>query len=251
MNDHRLSQIETAWSIVRRAHGDESIAARSAQEHLLHQYGSAIQRYLLAALRDQTAADDVYQDFAVRFVRGDFHNASQDRGRFRSFLKTSLFRLVADYFRAKKKLPAIALDSEVVVADDSSDVVDREQEFLQIWRDEMLKRAWAALSAAEAETGKPWFTVMRLRVDHPDLRSTALAKVIGEELGKPVSPANARVLLHRSREKFSNLLIDSVSDSLSTTNINEVEEELAELELLEYCQAILEERKRQSPPEGS
>jgi len=88
MENNRLSQIETAWSIVRRAHGDESIAARSAQEQLLDQYGSAIQRYLLGALRDATAADDVYQDFAVRFVRGDFHNASQDRGRFRSFLNT-------------------------------------------------------------------------------------------------------------------------------------------------------------------
>lgn len=241
--DDRLSQIETAWSIVRRAHGEESIVARSAQAQLLEQYSSAIQRYLLAALKDPTAADDVYQDFAVRFVRGDFHNASQDRGRFRSFLKTSLFRLVADYYRAQKKDHAVPIETNAVVVDDSDEQLEREREFVQVWRDEMLKRSWDALSDAEAKSGKPWFTVMRLRVDNPELRSADLASKLGSELGKKVTPANVRVLLHRAREKFSNLLIDCVSDSLNTTEVHEVEEELAELELLEYCQAVLEQRK--------
>ncbi len=243
MNDHRLSQIETAWSIVRRAHGEESLVARSAQEQLLEQYGSAIQRYLLAALRDPSAADDVYQDFAVRFVRGDFHRASQDRGRFRSFLKTSLFRLVADHYRSRQKHRAIELGNEGIVAEDSDDALHREREFTQVWRDEMLKRAWDALLVAEQEAGKPWFSVMQLRVQNPQMRSTALAEALGTQIGKKITPANARVLLHRAREKFSNLLIDCVSNSLNSTELHEVEEELAELELLEYCQNVLEQRR--------
>ena len=241
MDNDRLSQIETAWSIVRRAHSDSSPSARDAQEQLLKQYGAAIHRYLQAALRDSAAAVDVYQDFAVRFVRGHFHNASQDKGRFRSFLKTSLFRMVADHRRAEQKKAGRQLPADHVDETDSSD--QREREFAQVWRDEMLKRAWDALAALEAESGRPWFAVMRLRVDNPTVQSPDLALLLSEELGRRVTTGNVRVLLHRAREHFSRLLIDCISDSLNTSDVEEIEEELAELELLEYCQDALAERK--------
>ncbi len=95
----RLSQIDTVWSVVRRAHGDRSQECQAAQQNLLDRYGFAIRRYLLAALRDETAADDVFQEFALAFVRGDYQRADPERGKFRNFLKTILFRLVADFRR--------------------------------------------------------------------------------------------------------------------------------------------------------
>ena len=240
MNDHRLSQIETAWSIVRRAHGAQSVAARSAQEQLLDQYGSAIRRYLLAALRDQTAADDVYQDFAVRFVRGDFRNASSDRGRFRSFLKTTLFRMVADFYRSRKARPAVAISPDLSLADSDNEAQRREQEFAQVWRDEMLTRAWDALEEAESQSGKPWFSVMKLRVNNPQIGSKELAEQLATQLGKKVTPTNLRVLLHRARDKFSQLLVDAVADSLDSSNPADIEQELAELKLLVYCRPTLD-----------
>ena len=50
--DHRLSQIETLWSVVRRAHDGAGTLVKSAQEQLLERYESAIRRYLQAALRE-------------------------------------------------------------------------------------------------------------------------------------------------------------------------------------------------------
>ncbi len=242
-HDDRLSQIETAWSIVRRAHGDESLDARSAKEQLIERYGSAIRRYLLGALRDEISADDVYQEFAVSFINGDFHRASQEKGRFRSFLKTALFRLVADHYRAKKRRNAIPLEHDPDAASFVADARVHEEAFAEVWRDEMLKRSWNSLAEAEKRSGKPWFTVMRLRVEQPELRSAQLAELVSAELERPITSANVRVLLHRARERFSALLIDSIAESLNTTCVEEIEEELAELRLLEYCHAALEQRK--------
>ena len=104
-DNDRLSQIETLWSMVRRAHDDGATQANSAQSKMLDRYGGAAKRYLRAVVKDDDAADDVYQDFAVRFLKGDFADVSPERGKFRAFLKTVLFRTAMDYFRQKRRGP--------------------------------------------------------------------------------------------------------------------------------------------------
>src|SRR5262249_8409202 len=73
-NPH-LSQIETHWSAVFLAHRGPRDAAAEAQRALMERYGGAVHRYLLASLRDPEAADDLAQEFALRFLRGDFRRA--------------------------------------------------------------------------------------------------------------------------------------------------------------------------------
>lgn len=242
----RLSQIETLWSVVRQAHQSDEAAARDAQRHLLEQYGSAILRYLNAKLRDPAVADDVYQDFAVKFIRGDFQKASPTIGRFRTFLRTVLFRQIADYYRAKKRRGQVQLDVEMYEPASDADEVLRDEQFAEVWRDEMLKQAWDALYDLESKFEKPWYSVLQLRVRNPQMRSADLAKAVGEKLDKPMTSANVRVLLHRAREKFSVLLIETISNSLNATSADDIEHELAELKLLPYCQAALDQlRKRE------
>ena len=43
------------------------------------QHCGAAYRYLLGAVHDPDAADDLCQDFAVRFLRGDFRRADPGR----------------------------------------------------------------------------------------------------------------------------------------------------------------------------
>ncbi|MEX2093624.1 MAG: hypothetical protein WD971_13145, partial [Pirellulales bacterium] len=80
--DPHLSQIQTLWSVVELAHGDDP-AMQSAQQKMLDRYGGAVRRYALAALRDEDAADEVFQEFALKFVRGDFRAAAVQRLRVR------------------------------------------------------------------------------------------------------------------------------------------------------------------------
>ena len=97
-----LSEMATLWSLVRRAHHGPAETAGSARQQLLQQYSEAVFRYLRGALRNEDAAEELSQEFALRFLRGDFHRADPGRGRFRAYVKTALFRLVVDYIRRRQ-----------------------------------------------------------------------------------------------------------------------------------------------------
>jgi hypothetical protein len=77
LND-RLSQITTAWSLLRQAHAAAAVDPQGDRQALLDRNYGAVYRYLLGATRDEEAALELFQDFAVRFLRGDFHGAQFD-----------------------------------------------------------------------------------------------------------------------------------------------------------------------------
>jgi RNA polymerase sigma-70 factor (ECF subfamily) len=241
-DEAHLSQIETLWSVMRRAHGDGQTLAVSAQQQLLERYGGAAKRYLRAVVKDGDAAEDLYQDFAVKFLRGDFASAAPDRGRFRAFLKTTLFRMAMDHHRRRQRGPQRQEWDSAIQPTSPEEERESDVQFAMSWREELLARAWASLAACEAETGQPFHTTLELRVAAPDLHSPELAQRLSEKLGREISAANVRVILHRAREKFADLLLDEVVHSLDQPTMDELEEELCELRLLEYCKPALEAR---------
>jgi RNA polymerase sigma-70 factor (ECF subfamily) len=245
--DEHLSRIQTAWSMVRRAHGDHT-AVQSAQHALLERYGGAVRRYALAALRNEDAADEVFQEFALRFVRGDFGTADPERGRFRAFVKTVVYRLVVDYQRRqKKRLREAPMHSNIAEqAGGTVDPATGDALFHQSWRDELLARCWQRLAEDEAQSGKPHHTVLRYRVDHPDAHSPELAEGLSQKLGKRINAGAVRVLLHRAREAFAELLLLEVMESLDDASLDEAEQELIDLDLLEYCRPALDRRRAKS-----
>jgi RNA polymerase sigma-70 factor (ECF subfamily) len=243
-SDERLSQIQTLWSVVQRAHADDLQLVRPAQERLLSTYTGAIRRYLRAALRSDDAADDVLQEFSLRFVRGDFQNVNPERGRFRSFLKTCLYHLIVDYQRRQKRGGVALPDDNQLAAAAVASEPESDSAFLRSWREDLLGRAWKKLEDDERSTGKPYHTVLRVRTEFPEHSSTQLAEVMTERLGREITSANVRVLLHRARELFAEFLLNAVIDSLPDSRRDLLEEELIELQLLDYCRAALE---RQEP----
>ncbi len=77
--DERLSRISTFWSAVHVAHEDPADARQAAQNLLLERYSGAAYRYLLGAVRDPDVAAELFQDFALRFLRGDFQRLPAPR----------------------------------------------------------------------------------------------------------------------------------------------------------------------------
>jgi RNA polymerase sigma-70 factor (ECF subfamily) len=238
----RISHISTCWSLVFQAHRGQPGSVQPAQQLLMERYSGAVYRYLLGALRNSDAADDVAQEFALRFVRGDFKQANPDRGRFRDFIKTALFHLVIDYHRKQKARcqPLLTDASELAVEDSMA----ADAEFLKRWREELLNRTWDALSAIEKTTGQVFYTVLRYRAEHPDARSGRIAEQLGARLDKPLTDAGVRQTLHRAREKFAELLVDEVRLSLQTQDPHRVEQELIDLDLLPYCRSAFERSTR-------
>jgi RNA polymerase sigma-70 factor (ECF subfamily) len=239
-----LSRIPTAWSMVRRAHGDHT-AVQVAQRTLLDRYGGAVRRYALAALRDEDAADEVFQEFALRFVRGDFRNADPERGRFRALVKTAVYRLIIDYQRRQNKRSREGLLQSHLAAPLGSEKECPLEDalFKASWRDELLARSWQKLADEESRTDKPYHTVLRFRVDHPELHSPELAAGLSERLGKSINAGAVRVLLHRAREMFGDLLLTEAVGSLADPSLDEAEQELIDLDLLEYCRPALQRRR--------
>src|SRR5262249_42968954 len=105
----RLSCIDTSWSTVYQAHQGQGDEVVSAQRQLLMRYYHPVARYLRALVRDAEAAEELTQEFAVRFLRGDFRRADPSRGRFRDLLKRALRHLAIDHWRRrrveKEKMP--------------------------------------------------------------------------------------------------------------------------------------------------
>jgi RNA polymerase sigma-70 factor (ECF subfamily) len=117
--------------------------------------------------------------------------------------------------------------------------------FQSSWRDELLARCWQKLADDERASGKPYHSVLRYRVDHPDLRSPDLAAGLSEQLGKEINAGAVRVLLHRARELFGEILLDEVTESLTSGSLDDAGQELIDLELHEYCRPALEKRREQ------
>src|SRR5262245_43618137 len=238
--DQRLSQIATQWTMLYQAHKGEADEAAVARQVLMQRYCGAVFRYLLRAVRDVTVAEDLTQEFALRFVQGRFGQVDREQGRFRSYVKGALFRLVQDYYRDVGRAPKLVpLDQEepVPAADEQAAA---EQAFRDSWRQELLSRAWKALAQVEAETGQPYYELLRRRVDEPDLSSSDLAEDLSKRLGRTFTPAGIRQLVHRARERFAELLLDDIRQSLDDAPVERVLEELAELNLLKYCKDVLE-----------
>ncbi len=239
-SSQRLSRISTIWTLVYQAHGAPADAA-AAQRELMQRYGGAAHRYLLGALRDPDAADELFQEFALRFVRGDFKNARAERGRFRDFVKTALFHLVVDHQRRQQKRPRpLADDAGPAVA--PQDPGESERIFLESWRDELMERTWLALQEWENSTGQPHYTVLHFRGEHPNLSSAEVAAQLGPRLGRAYSVDALRHALQRAREKFTDLLLEEVVHSLEGPSPERLEQELADLGLLTYCRAALRRR---------
>ncbi len=240
--EQHLSHIATQWSVVRRAHSDDDDRA-AAQQALLERYGGAVRRYLIASLRDTDAADEVFQDFALRFVRGDFHKAHPNHGKFRSFLKTVISRMIIDYHRGRQRQrrhePQMPEDCPSAVAPNPAVVDADDEQFLTSWREDVLARCWDQLRRVEAANGRPLYTVLRHRVEHPQASSQELAEQLSARLGRPLTAGNVRVMVHRARDKFAALVLKEIADSLEDASIDLLEQELIALRLHDYCRDAL------------
>jgi RNA polymerase sigma-70 factor (ECF subfamily) len=193
-------------------------------------------------LPDPDAADEVYQEFSLQLVHGKLGGADSGRGRFRDFVKGTLFHLIADYRAKRRRWPDPLPTGEVSLA--ASENTESRRDFDNSWCDEVLARAWAALAGNEDEPGGGnMYAVLRFRAEHPDMHSSQMAEQLSVDLGQPFSAVGVRQILHRARERFARLLLEEVADSMDNPTIDALEDELIELCLLEYCRTALRERR--------
>lgn len=237
--ESRMSRISTQWTLVFQAHGGVADAPESAQRRLMQRYCGAAYRYLLGAVRNPDIADDLCQEFALRFLRGDFRRADPGRGRFRDYLKTSLRHLVTDYFRVRQQ----QLNLPENAPEPAAPMLDSEEDFLAGWRAELLERTWKAL----AEVNASYHAVLLARTREPEASSAELADRLSTTLGKTVTGDWVRKTVQRGQAKFAELLIAEAATSLESAAAEVVRQELGALDLVRYCRSVLDQRAKKTP----
>lgn len=230
--EERLSRMQTHWTLFAKAHQHEDEASRLLRGRLLERYVSGVFRYLLAATRDPDVAEDLCQEFAMRFVQGDFRRADPQKGRFRDYLKTSLANLLRDHYRTRNAQPGPLCEDAAVAVDYSEPDAD----FDNGWREELLARVWESLARGNAN----YFAVLLCRVENLELSSQELAHQVGARLEREVTAEWVRKTQERAQKKFADLLVEELRDSMDQPAEHEVEQELRELDLLRYCRSALE-----------
>ncbi len=102
-----------------------------------------------------------------------------------------------------------------------------------------LMESWSRLEQLEQQSGKPYFTVLRARVDQPRLTTRQLHELLADSVtGIPAEPA-FRVFLHRCRKRFASILLQQVIDSLQEPTNEDIELELIELGLHHFCKPAM------------
>jgi RNA polymerase sigma factor (sigma-70 family) len=245
--DQRLSRIETLWTQMFRSSKPEDKPDGPARDLVLRYYG-AVFRYILGIVRNEDLAMDLTQEFAGRFLRGDFKKANPERGRFRDFLKVALRNLVMDHYRkqkvAREKGPQ-QLPDESSIPGGSSDQQASDEAFVSSFREEVLARTWEALAEVERLSGKPFHTVLRFKIQNAEMPGTEMAETLSKQLGKPITDQAMRQTLHRARSQFADLLLEEVNRTLGKSSLEELTQELVELRLLDYCKSALERRSKE------
>jgi RNA polymerase sigma-70 factor (ECF subfamily) len=241
-----LKNIVTRWSQVFIAKQSAGDTAAEARNNLLVRYHEAVYRYLRLELRDDHAADQIFSNFAVRVLEADRFLKAADpaRGRFRDYLKAVLYRMVIDHHRERGRPRPDGLRGDEA-GGDGPPSLQSEQLFLESWKQEIVNQAWRALSDVEAQTGRPYATVVRLQEEQEGIRSAQLAEQLSERLGQPFTADGVRKLIQRGRELFGDLLVQEAARSLrgpgeAKVDAERVEQELIKLGLLfSYCKAAL------------
>jgi len=243
----RLSRISTMWTLVAEAGHGPAMGKPDPRLALIQRYQGAAYRYLLAAVRDPDVADELFQEFALRVVQGRFARAEPNKGRFRDYLKSALVHLVTDFHRGQRKRRSI-VDPEVLeVVGSEADSVDIDASITESLRDELLARAWASLAEAEQRGGPCHYSVLRFRADHPALSSPEMAAQLNAQLHppNPFTDMSVRKALQRARAAFADFLVADVAHSLGHPTAEELQQELIDLGLREYCAPALARRREQ------
>jgi RNA polymerase sigma-70 factor (ECF subfamily) len=205
--------LTTHWSVVLQAGQEYSPQSAAALENLCCAYWYPIYAYVRRQGHPVEDSQDLTQEFFARLLDHKYLRlADRNRGRFRTFLLTSLKHfLINDWNKAKREKRGggrqiISLDAEETEtrfraepADDRSPDKAFERRWAMVLLDRVLDQLQAEFAAARRrqlfEELKPYLTGEENESSYIE---------IGQRLG--MTEANLKVTVHRLRRRYRELL---------------------------------------------
>ena len=222
----------TSWSMIATARGEDSRAG-SALEELCHAYWYPLYAYLRRSGKSREDSEDLTQGFlASLFSNNRLQLADAERGRFRTFLLSSLDHFVIGQWRretAQKRgggQRPVSIDFSLAEERYGIEPVDRDtpqQHFDRLWAMELLGQVIALLEEEYRVAGKEeLFSALAPLIAATDQGAVS---AIAEKLSMSVGAV--RVALHRLRQRYRQRLRDLVERTL--LDGQDVDEEIQEL----------------------
>lgn len=211
----------THWTVVRQAGSADPAVVAEALNVLCRTYWSAVRVYVLRQCRDPHEADDLTQDFFLRFLsREHYRLADPARGRFRSFLLTSLKRhLINAQERAQAQKRGggqqfVSLDCgsasgnpQLTVTDDRT----AEHAFERQWALALLGRVRERLQAEFRAAGRSdRFEILEMFL--PGIGNDSSYSAVASQLGVPEGTLKSDV--HRLKRRYRDFLQEEVAHTL-------------------------------------
>jgi RNA polymerase sigma-70 factor (ECF subfamily) len=221
----------TRWSVVLLAREANSTVAREALSELCRVYWYPLYAFVRRTGHSPHDAQDLVQEYFARLIEGDWlRQVDERKGRFRSFLLSALKHFLAnewDRIRALKRggahrllsLDETQTENRYRLEPSHCDSPDRLYE--RRWAMTLLETVLARLEQEYRAEGKA--TIFEeLKHCLAGSRETPAYAELAPRLG--VSVGATKVMVHRFRQRYRELLRDHVSQTVS--EVREVDEEL-------------------------
>ena len=220
----------TRWTIVLAAGAQRSADSDAALALLCEAYWSPLYAFLRARGHDADEAQDLTQAFFLQLVeKRPFTQADPSRGRFRSFLLTSLKNFATNEYNRQHavkrggRAPALSLDVESTEGRLAFEPVSGETPehlFERKWTLTLLERALARVRDEVMPDKPQHFELLKGYLtgndDQPTYAETAAA--LGTTEGA------VKVSVHRLRRRFRDLVREEIAETVSSPA--EIDEEI-------------------------
>jgi RNA polymerase sigma factor (sigma-70 family) len=224
----------TQWSLIVRAAADDPADREKALAEICELYWPPVYAFIRSRGHSPHDAEDLTQGlFAELLERNDFAKADSAHGRLRSYLLTSASNHLTEMHRHKHRQKRggydviLAIDAEVAelrcLIPEPRDDMTPDRVFERQWAITVMEGVVTALQERYEEKGQgEIFQALK-----PFLTATVTAPQaeLAEKLG--ISAQTLRVSLHRMRQRYAELLRQSVKNTLGPQE--NVEDEIAHL----------------------
>ncbi len=233
----------THWTVVLGAKSDDPAQAAEALSRLCSTYWTPVHSYIQQQGRRFADTEDLTQQFFERFLaKEQYRLAQRDRGRFRSFLLTTVKNfLINEWARASAEKRGggrepISLDETDSEGEnlrmELADELTAERIYEQTWALALLDKVRNRLATEYATGGKAdRFALLEkfLPGEETDLTYAQAAARLG------VAEGTIKSDVHRLKRRYRDLLRQEIAHTVATEN--EVDDELR------YLLAVLSERR--------
>jgi RNA polymerase sigma factor (sigma-70 family) len=210
----------TRWTLVVAAGGADRNESRSALSSLCENYWYPLYAYLRRRGYAPDQAQDLTQEFFTRILEGRYlDRADPEKGRFRSFILTSLKFFVADEEdrqRAQKRGGGLLQPLEISSGEERYQREPAHDEtperiFERRWALSMLDRVVERLRNEFVQHGRPehFDTLKVFLLGQSDAPYTTLAREMNTSEGA------LKVAIHRLRKRYRDLFRQEIADTVS------------------------------------